>query len=83
METQGIRVYVCMLGGSGICVYVGNVRWVSSPRIIPYMLLKRLQLSKDVVEDMEHSWLLSVFRSVCVQACCVLAWINQSQSYLC
>lgn len=67
--------------GAGYLCVCGECLVVSFPK--NYILYgsweKTIQLCKDVVEDLKHSWLFSVFCPHCIQAHCVPAWVNQTR----
>lgn len=67
--------------GAGYLCVCGECLVVSFPKnyILYGSWKKTIQLCKDVVEDLKHSWFFSVFCPHCIQAHCVPAWVNQNR----
>lgn len=67
--------------GAGYLCVCGECLVVSFPK--NYILYgsweKTIQLCKDVVEELKHSWFFSVFCPHCIQAHCVPVWVNQTR----
>lgn len=67
--------------GAGYLCVCGECLVVSFPKnyILYGSWKKTIQLCKDVVEELKHSWFFSVFCPHCIQAHCVPAWVNQTR----